>query len=388
MQQNEQTGRVVGFTRLIAGVNDEIGQNLWTYDPGAQQAKRAGLSGPAWRGSGGAEFTEFSLMNDSGGIAGSCKRFTGVNTEAGQNTWVWLPQQLNAVQTGLTTAAHTAGAYQFSQNISMDQAGRVVGLSQRLDGFGMENGQNIWVYNPATNTTVQTGLTTTAHTGTGGYQYSDYVARNPAGQMVGTSRRITGASTFNGDQDVWYYDAATGVTHAVVGMVLNNRAFAEPTVLTDDGTLYGRYAVYSGPGGTVVSLRAFAFRPDRGFADLWSLGLERSEWSSLQSPEFANSVSQIVGLGLATVGLTPQTSGQSVFLMVPSSCPADLGRQGGLPGADGALDNNDFIVFIDYFFSMNPLADVGVQGGLPGHDSLFDNNDFVVFIDAFFAGCG
>ncbi|HYD00058.1 MAG TPA: GC-type dockerin domain-anchored protein [Phycisphaerales bacterium] len=72
---------------------------------------------------------------------------------------------------------------------------------------------------------------------------------------------------------------------------------------------------------------------------------------------------------------------------VPALCPADLGQQGGVQGADGVLDNNDFVIFIDYFFNSNPLADLGVQGGLPGADGAFDNNDFVVFIDEFFAGC-
>ncbi|MFT3683379.1 MAG: GC-type dockerin domain-anchored protein [Phycisphaerales bacterium] len=67
--------------------------------------------------------------------------------------------------------------------------------------------------------------------------------------------------------------------------------------------------------------------------------------------------------------------------------PADLGITGGLPGHDGALDNNDFIAFINYFFNQDPTADMGVAGGLPGHDGQLDNNDFVAFISAFFAGC-
>jgi hypothetical protein len=68
--------------------------------------------------------------------------------------------------------------------------------------------------------------------------------------------------------------------------------------------------------------------------------------------------------------------------------PADVGRQGGFPGPDHQLDNNDFIAFIDYFFALNPVADRGVVGGLPGHDGQFDNNDFIVFIGQFFDGCG
>jgi len=67
--------------------------------------------------------------------------------------------------------------------------------------------------------------------------------------------------------------------------------------------------------------------------------------------------------------------------------PADLGGQGGVAEPDGALDNNDFVVFIDKFFNHDAAADVGRQGGLPGSDGVFDNNDFVIFIDFFFDGC-
>ncbi|MBY0307211.1 MAG: hypothetical protein K2Q09_00570 [Phycisphaerales bacterium] len=72
----------------------------------------------------------------------------------------------------------------------------------------------------------------------------------------------------------------------------------------------------------------------------------------------------------------------------PTVCTADVGRQGGLSGPDGALDNNDFVAFIGAFFAGDALtADLGAQGGLPGADNALDNNDFIVFIGAFFQGC-
>ncbi|MBY0307105.1 MAG: hypothetical protein K2Q09_00040 [Phycisphaerales bacterium] len=67
--------------------------------------------------------------------------------------------------------------------------------------------------------------------------------------------------------------------------------------------------------------------------------------------------------------------------------PGDLGGPGGFPVSDGALDNNDFIAFIDLFFSHDPTADTGRSGGVRGQDGTFDNNDFIAFIDAFFEGC-
>ena len=64
--------------------------------------------------------------------------------------------------------------------------------------------------------------------------------------------------------------------------------------------------------------------------------------------------------------------------------PADLASAGAAVGPDSHRDNNDFILFIDYFFAQNPLADVGSAGGVAGADGAWDNNDFVVFFNSFF----
>ncbi|HYD01558.1 MAG TPA: GC-type dockerin domain-anchored protein [Phycisphaerales bacterium] len=88
-----------------------------------------------------------------------------------------------------------------------------------------------------------------------------------------------------------------------------------------------------------------------------------------------------------TGGSLRLTGGFWAGLTVTSCGPADVGKTGGVPGPDGVLDNNDFVVFIDYFFTNNPIADVGQAGGVPGADGQWNNNDFVVFIDFFFAGC-
>jgi hypothetical protein len=92
--------------------------------------------------------------------------------------------------------------------------------------------------------------------------------------------------------------------------------------------------------------------------------------------------------GLVATGGTLRLTGGFWPAFITTRCgPADIGGTGGVPGSDGRLDNNDFVVFIDYFFNHNPLADVGQVGGVPGADGQFNNNDFVVFIDQFFAGC-
>lgn len=95
-------------------------------------------------------------------------------------------------------------------------------------------------------------------------------------------------------------------------------------------------------------------------------------------------------LGVTDSGDPLSTNRLHVFLIdgLSAACgPADVGSQGGTAGGDGRLDNNDFIVFINFFFLGNPGADLGRQGGEAGSDGAFDNNDFVAFINDFFAGC-
>jgi hypothetical protein len=118
-------------------------------------------------------------------------------------------------------------------------------------------------------------------------------------------------------------------------------------------------------------------------------------WGSLYNVRFTSTTPPTVGRAQLDLGRPPANStgyqGMSLAVTnvrVPNICKADTGGQGGVPGPDGVLDNNDFITFIDAFFNNDMLiADIGGQGGSTGPDNTLDNNDFVVYFDAFFAGC-
>jgi uncharacterized membrane protein len=140
---------------------------------------------------------------------------------------------------------------------------------------------------------------------------------------------------------------------------------------------------------------------DSGEAVVWRSGQVQSLAAILATANVSLLGLQLVSAtdvsddGLTVVGIAhdPAANGLDygfVATLPPilqPNCPADIGITGGVPGSDGVLDNNDFVVFIDYFFNQNPTADVGSVGGVPGSDGQFDNNDFIVFIDQFFAGC-
>ncbi|MBY0307900.1 MAG: hypothetical protein K2Q09_04080 [Phycisphaerales bacterium] len=130
------------------------------------------------------------------------------------------------------------------------------------------------------------------------------------------------------------------------------------------GTLTGRLYRLSQPDTPVATCSAFS-----------------TVYTSGASGLFAS------GRGAPAVMNSPLDVTFDNFSISPICGGADMGGQGGVAGADGRLDNNDFIAFIDRFFREDMRADLGGQGGLATPDGLLDNNDFIVFITAFFQGC-
>ncbi|MDP1663071.1 MAG: GC-type dockerin domain-anchored protein [Phycisphaerales bacterium] len=136
-------------------------------------------------------------------------------------------------------------------------------------------------------------------------------------------------------------------------------------------------------GTYYLAISRYDMDPTSGGLEIWA----DTPFGAQRQPDGANSS----GIVDAWNGANANTNGYLIELTgtcYPSSGPicglADVGGVGGAPGADNHLDNNDFVVFIDYFFNQNPIADQGSTGGVAGADGVYDNNDFIVFIDNFF----
>jgi hypothetical protein len=106
----------------------------------------------------------------------------------------------------------------------------------------------------------------------------------------------------------------------------------------------------------------------------------------------ANSLHRVTAFGSGPVNYPVFTTKENSLynsprlVMLVDLCVADIGQQGGLVGADGRLDNNDFSAFVTEFFAGNlATADIGQQGGIFGRDGLLDNNDFSIFVSNFFS---
>ncbi len=109
---------------------------------------------------------------------------------------------------------------------------------------------------------------------------------------------------------------------------------------------------------------------------VWGWFRTQQEYDT-QAPFFDNTV----------VPFLEQFSTLPAVPFVRNNCPADVGSQGGVAGPDGLLNQNDFIVFLNRFFTSSYLADVGRQGGLQGSDGILNNNDFIAYVDMYMNGC-
>ena len=166
-------------------------------------------------------------------------------------------------QLGFDDPEHTRNdGYQFSVADQMNEAGRVVGYSQRFNGGSAALGQSIWLFNGAA--TINAGLTGSEHTKADGYKFSTLLDLNEAGQVSGWSTRYNGGSTDLG-QTAWFNDGTTttvigftgaGYTHA------NGHSVSYPFELNEAGQIRGYSVRYNGssslglaPGSSMAARR-------------------------------------------------------------------------------------------------------------------------------------
>ncbi|MDP1663070.1 MAG: DVUA0089 family protein [Phycisphaerales bacterium] len=163
-------------------------------------------------------------------------------------------------------------------------------------------------------------------------------------------------------------------------------------VMNDDNTLGGgglwsaldnTTGFIAAAGDYYLAISRYDIDPTSGGLEIWA----DTPFAAQRQPDGANAAGILdgwIGANAATGNYRIDFTGTCRVGAGPACGLADVGGVGGAPGADNHLDNNDFVVFIDYFFTQNPIADQGSTGGAPGADGSYDNNDFIVFIDNFF----
>ncbi|MBM4061148.1 MAG: hypothetical protein FJ265_08640 [Planctomycetes bacterium] len=207
----DDAGRALGFSDRFVNAYDSNGRDAWIWQGGA--TTRIGLDGPPYVGTNGFRYNGCGLMNRSGKAAGTAQRLSGTTT-LGSDSWFWNGYQ--AVQIGLWGANYTCpSGLQISEPRHLNDAGQVAGYSVRYTGVSTLNGQDTWLWTSATGNR-QIGLTGGIYIGSAGYQTSELLGQNDAGQVVGRSARIGGASSSLG-VDSWFWNGTSTVQVGLVG---------------------------------------------------------------------------------------------------------------------------------------------------------------------------
>jgi hypothetical protein len=123
-----------------------------------------------------------------------------------------------------------------------------------------------------------------------------------------------------------------------------------------------------------------------------SLGCNDNAFDFANNCAYASTIQSVLVTAntpvLIRVASSDSSFGGGGVLTVAFSIPPCLADIAGGPsgGADGIVDGNDFVAFINAFSADDLLADVA--GGDPtGGDGIVDGSDFIAFINAFGAGC-
>jgi hypothetical protein len=312
LRMNE-AGQVAGYASRFNGTG--LGTSAWLYD-GATSVE-IGLTGDEHTSSSGAKYSLVDELNEAGMASGISHRYSG-NTDLGQTAWLY--DGATTIAVGLIDHEHTRNdGYRNSNSLSiifdgeLNDAGQVIGTSQRYNGGSADLGLTAWLYDGAVTTAI--GLAGSEHTRNDGYKSSLATRLNEAGQVTGFSRRYNGGSTEVG-QDAWFYDPVSEQTIALqFSTRTDGYAFSQVVYLGEDGLALGTYDSYDAVGN-FLGKRAFYFTLADGLRDLGSLvdgGLAANGWDSLAVAYGANGLGQIVGDGK----LASQSDGQVPYLLTP-----------------------------------------------------------------------
>lgn len=199
--QANDSGQILGRSNRYSG-STYLGQDVWLYNGGSLTP--VGLIGAEHTSSGGLRNIQDGGMNQAGYVVGTSERFSG-NNSMGHSAWLYNGEV--TINIGLTGIEYTRNdGYKESVIRSLNEAGKVLGTSFRFSG-GDSLGSVAWIYNGSSTSII--GLVDNEHSRVDGYRNASFsfssLPLNGAGQVSGHSQRFNGGST-NLGQSSWFYN--------------------------------------------------------------------------------------------------------------------------------------------------------------------------------------
>jgi len=197
-----EAGLVVGHSQRFIGGSADLGQSAWLYD-GTTTVKLGLTDAEHTRSDGYKDSYVYSLF-DNGHVLGLSERYVGT---LGQS--IWLYDGSSTLNIGLTGAEHSRDdGYRHSELVAFNKSEQIIGNSNRYNGGSGLLGTSAWLYDG--DATIRLGLMDAEHTRSDGFQSNKARALNEAGQIIGNSQRFNGSGADLG-QSAWLYDGTTTV---------------------------------------------------------------------------------------------------------------------------------------------------------------------------------
>ena len=311
------SGMTVGTTTRYFGGSSGMGADAWLYNPTNNSNTQIGLTTANYQ-NGNVEQSSISAVNSLGQAAGTSFRYLS-GTQIGQDAWFYNPTSNTTTAIGLTGSVYVSptNSTRNSSISSLNTNGLVTGTSNRYDGSGNSLGSDAWLYNAATNTTMQIGLTGAGYVSSTGAETSFPSALSNTGLVGGFANRYNGATQEG--QDGWVFDNNTDTTYTL-DFSQNAAGSASTTIsyISDSGIVVGSYIKYTGASSTTD---AFEWTESGGFIDLNTAVPNLSAWSLLGQATRVSNSGQIVGYG-TPAGETGTTA--AVWVLTPIYQPASL----------------------------------------------------------------
>jgi len=299
-------GYVVGNSNRYNGGSSNLGRSVWLFN--GVTTLDIGLTGSEHTSSNGFKSSEFQQMNEAGQVRGFSQRYIGGNTNLGRSAWLY--DGANTLDIGLAGSVYTrSDGYEYSVSVQMNEAGQVVGHSDRFNPNSIGLDKSAWLYNGST--TVEIGLVGPEHTRSDNGKSSTVTELNESGHVIGYSFRYNGGSVGLG-RSVWLYNGATTIDIGFTGSEYtrnDGEKFSATRQLNEAGQVIGQSRLFY--GGSSDSLGQTAWLYDGtatirlGFTDTAYTGAGGRKYSLAEDLNEAGQVigySHIFGGGLVAYG--------------------------------------------------------------------------------------
>jgi hypothetical protein len=215
-------GQSIGFSTRYDGAF-ENGRTAWRWDP-ILGTQRVGLTGNLAQGLFSSpvneEYSQPISIDDSGRVIGWSRRYEPDTLLAGvlppSSAWIQIAgSNPTILDLPGTDYVRPFDGFQRHEPRAMNNSGLVVGISYRFDAFGAEKGQAAWSWTQATGTQ-RIGPQGQRYLGFDGTEYAYTTSPTEAGDRIGASWTFFDATADVG-RDAWIIRAGT-TTPELIGL--------------------------------------------------------------------------------------------------------------------------------------------------------------------------